>query len=114
MHNKFIKLSLTFILSSLIVFISSCSTTPEEIDTNSKLMQKDDNLFINSHFKNPVDEDVVIALTNGYKLKKIDAIEKELIISSIDDGNIKRGYVNNIEAMLNSLEKVLTLSLIHI
>ena len=102
------KLSLTFILSSLIVFISSCSTIPEEINTTSKLMQKDDNLFINSHFKNPVDEDVVIALTNGYKLKKIDAIEKELIISSIDDGNIKRGYVNNIEAMLNSLEKVLT------
>ena len=102
------KLSLTFILSSLIVFTSSCSTIPEEINTTSKLMQKDDNLFINSHFKNPVDEDVVIALTNGYKLKKIDAIEKELIISSIDDGNIKRGYVNNIEAMLNSLEKVLT------
>ena len=102
------KLSLTFILSSLIVFISSCSTIPEEINTTSKLMQKDDNLFINSYFKNPVDEDVVEALTKGYKLKKIDAIEKELIISSIDDGNIKRGYVNNIEAMLNSLEKVLT------
>ena len=102
------KLSLTFILSSLIVFISSCSTIPEEINTTSKLMQKDDNLFINSHFKNPVDEDVVIALTNGFKLKKIDAIEKELIISSINDGNIKRGYVNNVDAMLNSLAKVLT------
>ena len=102
------KLSLTFILSSLIVFISSCSTIPEEINTTSKLMQKDDNLFINSHFKNPVDEDVVVALTKGYKLKKIDALEKELIISSINDGNIKRGYVNNVEAMLNSLEKVLT------
>ena len=108
MHNKFMKLSLTFILSSLIVFISSCSTIPEEINTTSKLMQKDDNLFINSHFKNPVDEDVVVALTKGYKLKKIDALEKELIISSINDGNIKRGYVNNVEAMLNSLEKVLT------
>jgi len=108
MHNKFMKLSLTFILSSLIVFISSCSTIPEEINTTSKLMQKDDNLFINSHFKNPVDEDLVVALTKGYKLKKIDALEKELIISSINDGNIKRGYVNNIEAMLNSLEKVLT------
>ena len=102
------KLSLTFILSSLIVFISSCSTIPEEINTTSKLMQKDDNLFINSHFKNLVDEDVVVALTKGYKLKKIDALEKELIISSINDGNIKRGYVNNVEAMLNSLEKVLT------
>ena len=102
------KLSLTFILSSLIVFISSCSTIPEEINTTSKLMQKDDNLFINSHFKNPVDEDVVVALTKGYKLKKIDALEKELIISSINDGNIKRGYVNNVEAMLNSLAKVLT------
>jgi len=108
MHNKFMKLSLTFILSSLIVFISSCSTIPEEINTTSKLMQKDDNLFINSHFKNPVDEDVVVALTKGYKLNKISALEKELIISSINDGNIKRGYVNNIEAMLNSLEKVLT------
>ena len=102
------KLSLTFILSSLIVFISSCSTIPEEINTTSKLMQKDDNLFINSHFKNPVDEDVVVALTKGYKLKKIDALEKELIISSINDGNIKRGYVNNVDAMLNSLPKVLT------
>ena len=102
------KLSLTFILSSLIVFISSCSTIPKEINTTSKLMQKDDNLFINSHFKNPVDEDLVVALTKGYKLKKIDALEKELIISSINDGNIKRGYVNNVEAMLNSLEKVIT------
>lgn len=101
------KLSLTFILYSLIVFISSCSTIPEEINTTSKLMQKDDNLFINSHFKNSIDEDVVVALTKGYKLKKINALEKELIISSINDGNIKRGYVNNVEAMLNSLEKVL-------
>ena len=101
------KLSLTFILSSLIVFISSCSTIPEEINTTSKLMQKDDNLFINSHFKNPVDEDVVVALTKGYKLKKIDALEKELIISSINDGNIKRGYVNNVGVMIDSLEKVL-------
>ena len=108
MHNKFMKLSLTFILSSLIVFISSCSTIPEEIYTTSNLIQKDNNLFINSHFKNPVNENVVVALTKGYKLKKINALERELIISSINDGNIKRGYVNKVETMLNNLDKVLT------
>ena len=102
------KLSLTFILSLLIVFISSCSTIPEEINTSSKLTQKDDNLFINNHFKNPVNENVVAALTKGYKLKKINALEKELITSSINDGNIKRGYVSSVEEMLNSLEKVLS------
>ncbi len=102
------KLSLTFILSLLIVFISSCSTIPEEINTSSKLTQKDDNLFINNHFKNPVNENVVVALTKGYKLKKINALEKELITSSISDGNIKRGYVSSVEEMLNSLEKVLS------
>ena len=64
------KLSLTFILSSLIVFISSCSTIPEEINTTSKLMQKDDNLFINSHFKNPVNEDGSCCSHKRLQIKK--------------------------------------------
>ena len=65
------KLSLTFILTLLIVFVTSCSTIPSEFDRNDELIQKDNSPFVNRHFKNPVDADVINALSKGYNLKKL-------------------------------------------
>tara|TARA_B100000609_G_scaffold73761_1_gene58853 strand:+ start:342 stop:1493 length:1152 start_codon:yes stop_codon:yes gene_type:complete len=100
------KLSLTFILTLLIVFVTSCSTIPSEFDRNDELIQKDNSLFMNRHFKNPVNADVINALSKGYNLKKLNDDEKELIISSIRNGNIKRAYINKIDIMLKDLDKV--------
>tara|TARA_Y100001978_G_scaffold72341_1_gene64924 strand:- start:1110 stop:2222 length:1113 start_codon:yes stop_codon:yes gene_type:complete len=88
------------------VFVTSCSTIPSEFDRNDELIQKDNSLFVNRHFKNPVDADVINALSKGYNLKKLNDDEKELIISSIRNGNIKRAYINKIDIMLKDLDKV--------
>ena len=105
MHNNYMKVSLTFILSVLIIFVSSCTTTAGNKknfeDGNNK--SKD---FVLNQINKSANKDIANIVSKLYKLGKLNKSEKDLLIVSLKNGDIKRSYANEVEKLLNYSEKI--------
>ena len=85
------KVSLTFILSVLIIFVSSCSTTAG----NKKNFEDGNNRskdFVLNQINKSADKHIPNIVSKLYKLKKLDKSEQDLLIVSLINGDIKRSY----------------------
>lgn len=99
------KVSLTFILSVLIIFVSSCTTTAGNKknfkDGNNK--SKD---FVLNQINKSANKDIPNIISKLYKLKKLDKSEQDLLIVSLKNGDIKRSYTNEVEKLLNHSQEI--------
>ena len=99
------KISLTFILSVLIIFVSSCATTT----SNKKNLEDSNNkskYFVLNQINKSSNKDLANALSKLYQLKKLNESEKNLLIVSLKNGDIKRSYANEIEKFLKHSQKI--------
>ena len=99
------KVSLTFILSVLIIFVSSCTTTAGNKknfeDGNNK--SKD---FVLNQINKSANKDIPNIVSKLYKLKKLDKSEQDLLIVSLKNGDIKKSYTNEVEKLLNHSQEI--------
>ena len=105
MHNNYMKVSLTFILSVLIIFVSSCTTTAG----NKKNFEDGNNRsrdFVLNQINKSANKDIPNILSKLYKLKKLDKSEQDLLIVSLKNGDIKRSYTNEVEKLLNHSQEI--------
>ena len=105
MHNNYMKVSLTFILSVLIIFVSSCTTTAG----NKKNFEDDNNRskdFVLNQINKSANKDIPNIVSKLYKLKKLDKSEQDLLIVSLKNGDIKRSYTNEVEKLLNHSQEI--------
>ncbi len=105
MHNNYMKVSLTFILSVLIIFVSSCATTAG----NKKNFEDGNNRskdFVLNQINKSANKDVPNIVSKLYKLKKLDKSEQDLLIVSLKNGDIKRSYTNEVEKLLNHSQEI--------
>ena len=105
MHNNYMKVSLTFILSVLIIFVSSCATT----SGNKKNFEDGNNRskdFVLNQINESANKDIPNIISKLYKLKKLDKSEQDLLIVSLKNGDIKRSYTNEVEKLLNHSQKI--------
>ena len=99
------KVSLTFILSVLIIFVSSCTTTAG----NKKNFEDDNNRskdFVLNQINKSANKDIPNIVSKLYKLKKLDKSEQDLLIVSLKNGDIKRSYTNEVEKLLNHSQEI--------
>ena len=99
------KVSLTFILSVLIIFVSSCTTTAG----NKKKFEDGDNRskdFVLNQINKSANKDIPNIVSKLYKLKKLDKSEQDLLIVSLKNGDIKRSYTNEVEKLLNHSQEI--------
>jgi hypothetical protein len=99
------KVSLTFILSVLIIFVSSCTTTAG----NKKNFEDGNNRskdFVLNQINKSANKDIPNILSKLYKLKKLDKSEQDLLIVSLKNGDIKRSYTNEVEKLLNHSQEI--------
>ena len=99
------KVSLTFILSVLIIFVSSCTTTAG----NKKNFEDDNNRskdFVLNQINKSANKDIPNIVSKLYKLKKLDKSEQDLLIVSLKNGDIKRSYANEVEKLLNHSQEI--------
>jgi len=105
MHNNYMKVSLTFILSVLIIFVSSCATTAG----NKKNFEDGNNRsrdFVLNQINKSANKDIPNIISKLYKLKKLDKSEQDLLIVSLKNGDIKRSYTNEVEKLLNHSQEI--------
>ena len=105
MHNNYMKVSLTFILSVLILFVSSCTTTAG----NKKNFEDGNNRskdFVLNQINKSANKDIPNIVSKLYKLKKLDKSEQDLLIVSLKNGDIKRSYTNEVEKLLNHSQEI--------
>ena len=105
MHNNYMKVSLTFILSVLIIFVSSCTTTAG----NKKNFEDGNNRSKDSvlnQINKSANKDIPNIVSKLYKLKKLDKSEQDLLIVSLKNGDIKRSYTNEVEKLLNHSQEI--------
>ena len=105
MHNNYMKVSLTFILSVLIIFVSSCTTTAG----NKKKFEDGNNRskdFVLNQINKSANKDIPNIVSKLYKLKKLDKSEQDLLIVSLKNGDIKRSYTNEVEKLLNHSQEI--------
>ena len=105
MHNNYMKVSLTFILSVLIIFVSSCTTTAG----NKKNFEDGNNRskdFVLNQINKSANKDIPNIVSKLYKLKKLDKSEQDLLIVSLKNGDIKRSYANEVEKLLNHSQEI--------
>ena len=105
MHNNYMKVSLTFILSVLIIFVSSCTTTAG----NKKNFEDGNNRskdFVLNQINKSANKDIPNIVSKLYKLKKLDKSEQDLLIVSLKNGDIKRSYTNKVEKLLNHSQEI--------
>ena len=105
MHNNYMKVSLTFILSVLIIFVSSCTTTAG----NKKNFEDGNNRskdFVLNQINKSANKDIPNIVSKLYKLKKLDKSEQDLLIFSLKNGDIKRSYINEVEKLLNHSQEI--------
>ena len=105
MHNNYMKVSLTFILSILIIFVSSCTTT----SGNRKNFEDGNNRskdFVLNQINKSANKDIPNIVSKLYKLKKLDKSEQDLLIFSLKNGDIKRSYTNEVEKLLNHSQEI--------
>ena len=99
------KVSLTFILSVLIIFVSSCTTTAG----NKKNFEDGNNRskdFVLNQINKSANKDIPNIVSKLYKLKKLDKSEQDLLIVSLKNGDIKRSYTNEVEKLLNHSQEI--------
>ena len=99
------KVSLTFILSVLIIFASSCTTTAG----NKKNFEDGNNRskdFVLNQINKSANKDIPNIVSKLYKLKKLDKSEQDLLIFSLKNGDIKRSYTNEVEKLLNHSQEI--------
>lgn len=99
------KVSLTFILSVLIIFVSSCTTTAG----NKKNFEDGNNRskdFVLNQINKSANRDIPNIVSKLYKLKKLDKSEQDLLIVSLKNGDIKRSYTNEVEKLLNHSQEI--------
>ena len=99
------KVSLTFILSVLIIFVSSCTTTAG----NKKNFEDGNNRskdFVLNQINKSANKDIPNIVSKLYKLKKLDKSEQDLLIFSLKNGDIKRSYANEVEKLLNHSQEI--------
>ena len=99
------KVSLTFILSVLIIFVSSCTTTAG----NKKKFEDGNNRskdFVLNQINKSANKDIPNIVSKLYKLKKLDKSEQDLLIFSLKNGDIKRSYTNEVEKLLNHSQEI--------
>ena len=99
------KVSLTFILSVLIIFVSSCTTTAG----NKKNFEDGNNRskdFVLNQINKSANKDIPNIVSKLYKLKKLDKSEQDLLIVSLKNGDIKRPYANEVEKLLNHSQEI--------
>ena len=99
------KVSLTFILSVLIIFVSSCTTTAG----NKKNFEDGNNRskdFVLNQINKSANKDISNIVSKLYKLKKLDKSEQDLLIVSLKNGDIKRSYTNEVEKLLNHSQEI--------
>ena len=99
------KVSLTFILSVLIIFVSSCATTAG----NKKNFEDGNNRskdFVLNQINKSANKDIPNIVSKLYKLKKLDKSEQDLLIVSLKNGDIKRSYANEVEKLLNHSQEI--------
>jgi hypothetical protein len=99
------KVSLTFILSVLIIFVSSCTTTAG----NKKNFEDGNNRskdFVLNQINKSANKDIPNIISKLYKLKKLDKSEQDLLIVSLKNGDIKRSYTNEVEKLLNHSQEI--------
>ena len=99
------KVSLTFILSVLIIFVSSCTTTAG----NKKNFEDGNNIsndFVLNQINKSANKDIPNIVSKLYKLKKLDKSEQDLLIVSLINGDIKRSYTNEVEKLLNHSQEI--------
>ena len=88
------KISLTFILSVSIIFISSCASTGSKkniVDTDDKSMD-----FISNQINSFENKEISNIVSKLYKLKKLNKVERDLINSSLKNGSINGSYINDL------------------
>jgi len=105
MHNNYMKVSLTFILSVLIIFVSSCTTTAG----NKKNFEDGNNRskdFVLNQINKSANKDIPNIVSKLYKLKKLDKSEQDLLIFSLKNGDIKKSYTNEVEKLLNHSQEI--------
>ena len=105
MHNNYMKVSLTFILSVLIIFVSSCTTTAG----NKKNFEDGNNRskdFVLNQINKSANKDIPNIVSKLYELKKLDKSEQDLLIVSLKNGDIKRSYTNEVEKLLNHSQEI--------
>ena len=94
------KISLTFILSVSIIFITSCASTGSKknlVDTDDKSMD-----FISNQINSFENKEISNIVSKLYKLKKLNKAERDLINSSLKNGSINGSYINDIEKLLSA------------
>ena len=99
------KVSLTFILSVLIIFVSSCTTTAG----NKKNFEDGNNRskdFVLNQINKSANKDIPNIVSKLYKLKKLDKSEQDLLIISLKNGDIKRSYASEVEKLLNHSKEI--------
>ena len=99
------KVSLTFILSVLIIFVSSCTTTAG----NKKNFEDGNNRskdFVLNQINKSANKDIPNIVSKLYKLKKLDKSEQDLLIVGLKNGDIKRSYTNEVEKLLNHSQEI--------
>ena len=98
------KLSLTFILCLLIIFVSSCTTTSENKKDFENGEKPED--FILNQIDKSSNESIINIISKLYKLEELNESEKDLLIMSLKNGDIKKSYSNEIEKLLKHSQKI--------
>ena len=98
------KLSLTFILCVLIIFVSSCATTA--LDKKNFEDDEKSKDFILNQINRSSNEGIINIISKLYKLEKLNASEKDLLVVSLKNGDIKKSYSNEIEKLFKHSQKI--------
>jgi len=98
------KLSLTFILCVLIIFVSSCATTA--LDKKNFEDDEKSKDFILNQINRSSNEGIINIISKLYKLEKLNASEKDLLVMSLKNGDIKKSYSNEIEKLFKHSQKI--------
>ena len=99
------KVSLTFILFVITIFLSSCATPAGNKKNFEDYNNKSKNFILNQLNK-PADKDIANIISKLYKLKELNGSEEDLLVVSLKNGDIKRSYANEIEKLLKYSKKI--------
>ena len=100
------KFSLTFILSLIIVLISSCASMPNDLKNDLDTKESINNTFISNQLNKTNNIELLKALENGFKLIDLSDDEINIIINSIQNNEIKKSYIKKVENMLKNNKKM--------
>ncbi len=100
------KFSLTFILSLIVVLISSCTSMPNDLKNDFDTKDSINNTFISNQLSKTNNNELLKALENGFKLIDLSDDEINIIINSMQNNEIEKSYIKKVENMLNNNKKM--------